>query len=63
MPCLDVMFLFVLKTSRVNSPNSQYLEIFEFIRIDFIYFSDKGFLEIDSVLNKKMIVFLYDDNS
>ena len=35
-------------------PKSQYLEIFGFIRIDFISFSDNGFLDIYSVFHKKI---------
>ena len=53
MPYLDVLILFLFKTSTFNSPNSQYLEIFGFILIDFMCFSDKGFLEIYSVFHKK----------
>ena len=50
---LDIILLFMFKTSNFNSPNTQYLETFEFIRIDFMFFSDKGFLEIYSVFQKK----------
>ena len=54
MPYLDVMLLFVFKTSTFNFQNSQYLEIFGFIRIDFVCFSDKGFPEIYSLFHKKI---------
>ena len=49
-----LILLFVFKTSICNSPNFQYLEIFEFIRIYYMCFSDKGLLEIYSVLHKKL---------
>ena len=55
-------YFFMFKTY-FNSPNSQYLEIFGFIRIDFMCFSDKGFLEIYTVFHKKWVVFFYADNS
>ena len=59
---LDVIILFVFKTSSFNSQNSQYLDIFGFIRIDFMCFSNKGFREIYSVIHKKGR-FYYADNS
>ena len=62
VPYFDVILTFVFETSTFNYPNSQYLEIFTFIRIDFIGFSDKGLLEINSVFRKKMVVFFYADN-
>ena len=40
VPCLNVILLLVSKTSTFNSPNSQYLKIFGFIRIDFMCFSN-----------------------
>ena len=51
------------KTSSFNSPNSKFLEIFGFIRIDFMCFSNKGFLEIYSVFPKEKWVFFFADNS
>ena len=57
MPYLDVILPFVFKASPINSPNSQYLEIFGFIRIDFTCFSDTGFQEINSVFHKKLSFF------
>ena len=62
VPYLDVILLFVFKTTTFNFPNSQYLEIFGFIRIDFMCFSDKGFLELYSVFHKKIVVFFNADN-
>ena len=59
--CHIILFVFI--TSTFNSPNPQYFEIFGFIRIDFMCFSDKGFLEINLVFNKKIVVFYYADNS
>ena len=63
VPYLDAILLFVFKTSTFNSPNSQYLEIFRFIGIDFMCFSDQGFLEINSVFHEKIVVFFCADNS
>ena len=54
VPYLDVILLFAIKTSTFNSPNFPYLEIFGFIRIDFMCFTDKGFLKMYSVFHKKM---------
>ena len=54
MPYLDVLLLFVVENSTLKSEKFQYLEIFGFIRIDFMCFSDKGFLEIYSVFHKKL---------
>ena len=45
--------LFVFKTSTFNSQNLQYVERFGLILIDFMCFSDKGFLEMYSVFQKK----------
>ena len=53
VPYLDVILLFVFKTSTFNSQNTQYLEFFLFNQIDFICVSGKGFLEINSVFHKK----------
>ena len=62
MPYFDVILTFVFETSTFNYPNSKYLEIFTFIRIDFMCFSDKGLLEINSVFRQKIVVFFYADN-
>ena len=59
---LDAMLLFVFKTCSFNFLNSQYLDIFGFIRFNFMCFSDTGFLEIYSVFHKKGVVFFYTDN-
>ena len=56
---MDVILLFVSKTSTFYSLNSQYLEIFGFIRIDFMFFSNKVFVEIYSVFPKQMCVFFF----
>ena len=55
---MDVILLFVSKTSTFYSLNSYYFEIFGFIRIDCMCFSNKLFLEIYSVFPKQMCVFL-----
>ena len=49
----DVMLLFTSNADTFDSPNSQYLEIFGFIRIDFMYFSNNGFVGIHSVFHKQ----------
>ena len=56
---MDVILLFVPKISTFNSRNSLYLEIFGFIRINFMCFSNKAFLEIYSVFPKQMCVFFF----
>ena len=50
---LDVILLLVFKTSTFSSSDSQYLEIFGYIRIDFVCFSDNGFLKNYSAFHKK----------
>ena len=54
---------FVSKTSTFDSQYSQYLEIFGFIRIDFMSFSIVVFLEIYSVFPKTRCVFNFADYS
>ena len=63
MQCVDVMLLFVSKTSTFDSPNSQYLEIFGFIRIAVMCFLNVVFLEIYSEFPKEKRVFLFGDYS
>ena len=58
---VDVILLFVSKTSTFDSVNSQYLKIFEFILVDFMYFSNVLFLEIYSVFPKEKCVFFFAD--
>ena len=53
---------FVSKPSTFISPNSKYLETFEFNRIDFMCFGDKGILAIYSVLHKEVVVIFFADN-
>ena len=55
--------MFVSKTGNFNFPNSQYLEIFVFIRIDFMYFSNKGFVGIHSVFHTQRFVLFLANNS
>ena len=52
---VDVILLFVSKTSSFDSLNSQYLEIFGSIQIDFMSFSNVVFLEIYSVFPKEKV--------
>ena len=59
---LDVILLFLPNTSPSASQISQYLEIFGFIGIYFMFFSNKEFVGIHSVLNKSKSVFYGDDN-
>ena len=49
MQYLDVMLLFVSKTSPVDSQNSLYLKIFGFIRLDFMCFLNEGGFVQDSI--------------
>ena len=62
VPYLDVILIFVFKTSTFNSSNSQYLEIFVFIRINFKYFRDNGIPRNLFRSPQKMVVFLYVNN-
>ena len=50
---MQMSLLFVSKTSTLDSLNFHYLEIFEFIQIDFMCFSNVVFLEICSVFPKE----------
>ena len=63
VPYLDVVAVFVSKPSSFNFPNSQYLEIFGFNRIDFMCFGDRGILGIYSLFHKEVVVFFFADNS
>ena len=56
---MDVILLFASKTSTFDSQTFQYLEIFGFIPIDFMCFSNVVFLEIYSVFCKQESVFLF----
>ena len=60
---VDVILLFVFKTSTFDSINSQYLEIFVFIRIDVMCFTEVVFLKIYSVFPEQKCVFFFADKS
>ena len=57
MQYVDIILLFVSKDSTFDSLNSQCLEIFGFIKIDFMCFSNLVFLKIYSVFPQKKCVF------
>ena len=56
---MDVLLLFVSKTTTFDSLNSKHLEIFGFISIDFMCFSSVVFLEINFVFPKEKCVFFF----
>ena len=53
---LNVILFFVSKKSTFDSPDFQYLEIFGLIRIDFMTFTNNGFVGIYSVFHKQKFV-------
>ena len=57
--CRCHILLFVSKTSSFDSLNSQYLKIFEFIRIDFLCFSNVVFLRNWFSIPQTKCVFLF----
>ena len=58
---MDVILLFVFKTSSFYSLNSQYLEIFEFVRINFMCFAIRySFKFIQYCINKAVFSYFAD---